>query len=389
MDMFNPLTWVKVAADGVGHAVKTVGQVQSTIIGAIAGEEAKHHVEKVYNEIGNNIRRNPITDGIDHINEQIGLRDKQHPLTKEIIYHIDTSHDDMHSSIDSTQFKERCNLNENCYNAFLATIPYTFFDNQLNMEQFNKDKFKDVIKSKTNYIDNQYIDQFIHEYSLIKMTQNYIIAKHNFKNELLICFRGTIPSNTQDLKDDICVGNLTGGYHYTMLNNCVYYLLEDDEYMLKQIQSVDFVKTSSHSLGAGISIYLLIVCKYFQSKSNKLKNDLDIQINAFGCPIVLPRVFRNKYSKYIVSIIDENDPVTKYYKNNFVCHPTQLLHICALSLGYLHISQFNVDIKRFEPNLINQINKMINDGFAIDNHYMESYYKTLVHHFKNNTFISL
>ena len=387
--MFNPLTWVKVAADGVGHAVKTVGQVQSTMIGVIAGKEAKHHVEKVYNEIGNNIRRNPITDGIDHINEQIGLRDKQHPLTKEIIYHIDTSHDDMHSSIDSFQFKNDCNLNKSCYNAFLATIPYTFFDNQININDI--DKFKDIIKSKTNYIDDQYIEQFINDYTIIKMTQNYIISKHNSKNELLISFRGTIPSNTQDLKDDICVGNLTGGYHYTMLNNCVLYLLEDDEYMLKQIQSVDSIKTSSHSLGAGISIYLLIVCKYFQTNGGgcKLKHDLDIQINVFGCPIVLPRVFRNKYSKYIVSIIDENDPVTKYYKNNFVCHPTQLLHICALSLHYLHISQFNVDIKRFEPNLLYQINKMINDGFAIDNHYMESYYNTLVHHLKNNTFISL
>jgi len=388
MDMFNPLTWVKVAADGVGHAVKTVGQVQSTIVGAIAGEEAKHHIEKVYNEIGNNIKRNPITDGIDHINEQIGLRDKQHPLTKEIIYHIDTSHDDINSSIDASQFKDKCNLKELCYNAFIATIPYTFFDNRINIEQFNIDEFKTIIKSKTNYIDELYMNQFINDYIILKMTQNYIIAKHNFKNELLISFRGTIPSNTQDLKDDICVGNLTSGYHYTMLNNCVYYLLEDDEYMLKQIQRVDTVKTSSHSLGAGISIYLLIVCKYFQS-SDKLKNELDLQINTFGCPIVLPRVFRNKYSKYILSIIDENDPVTKYYKNNFVCHPTELLHICALSLEYLHISQFNIDIKRFEPNLLHQINKMINDGFAIDNHYMESYYKTLIHHLEKNTSFTL
>ncbi len=383
MDMFNPLTWVKVAADGVGHVVKTVGQVQSTMIGAIAGEEAKHHVEKVYNEIGNNIRRNPITDGIDHINEQIGLRDKQHPLTKEMIYHIDTSHDDMHSSINASQFKDKCDLNESIYNAFIATIPYTFFDNQINVNDV--DRFKDIIKNKTNYIDDQYIDRFIREYTIIKINKNYIIAKHNSKNELLISYRGTIPSNTQDLKDDIFVGNLTGGYHYTMLNNCINYLLEDDEYMLKQIQTVDTIKTSSHSLGAGISIYLLIVCKYFQSNGGKLKHELDIQINTFGCPIVLPRVFRNKYSKYILSIIDENDPVTKYYKNNFVCHPTELLHICALSLRYLQISQFNIDIKRFEPNLIHQINKMINDGFAIDNHYMESYYNTLVHHLKNNT----
>ncbi len=382
--MFNPLTWVKVAADGIGHTIKTVGQVQSTIIGAIAGEEAKHHVEKVYNEIGNNIRRNPITDGIDHINEQIGLRDKQHPLTKEIIYHIDTSHDDMYSSIDALQFKDKCDLKELCYNAFIATIPYTFFDIPFDTSLNDVNQFKDTIKRKTNYIEESYINKFINEYTILKVTQNYIIAKHNFKNELLISFRGTIPSNTQDLKDDICVGNLTGGYHYTMLNNCITYLLEDDEYMLKQIQLVDNVKTSSHSLGAGISIYLLIVCKYFQT-NNKLKNELNIEINTFGCPIVLPRVFRNKYSKYIVSIIDENDPITKYYKNNFVCHPTELLHICALSTNYLCISQFNIDIKRFEPNLLHQINKMVNDGLAIDNHYMESYYKTLAYHLEKNT----
>ena len=70
-DLVNPVTWVKVGADTAGYTVKQTGKVFGEIAHTIGGEEAKQNVINTFNTVGEAVRTNPLTDGINKLNEAI------------------------------------------------------------------------------------------------------------------------------------------------------------------------------------------------------------------------------------------------------------------------------------------------------------------------------
>lgn len=366
-DLVNPVTWVKVGADAVGYTVKQTGKIVGEVAHTIGGEEAKQHIVNGFNTVGEAVRTNPVTDGINKLNEAIGLRTKFHPMAENLIKFIDAAHDIPHSSITHDAFKEKCaNINELLFYCAIASIPYVNYTLS-NGEPLTLQKIKDV----NPYIREEDISRFFSGYTILKSTKEYIVCTLNSnQKDVLLLFRGTV--DEKDVIHDLCIGDLVGGYHEQMIVNAVQYATEDNEYLLNVLTDANKITLCGHSLGAGISVYMLLLL-YQRGITQKI----DVQCICFSCPAVLPRALRKKMSTYILSIIDDNDCVPKYYKNMDVCHPCEMMHLSKHNPGHAEYGQFNVDFMRFIPNIGIQIYKMVNDAQNVDCHYLSNLYTLL------------
>jgi len=355
-DLINPATWVKVAADATGLALKSTGQLAGNVVGMIGGETVKQNVINGFNQAGEAVRNNDVTRGVDQLNEMIGLRQRKHPVATELIRWIDGGQDIAHPSITREQFVERIGgMDTLMYYCLIASLSYS------------TDVSREGIQKDYPYIEEDHLRRFEDQYDVLKRTDKYLLlTRRDNPSELCISFKGT--TDGQDLLHDLSVGNLVGGYHEKMLELCVEYVYEDDGYMWKQIEQASKVLTSSHSLGAGISVYLVLLLD-MKGMGHKVHSYL------YSCPVVLPRCIQKRTSVYFTSVINNSDPIPKYYKNTQVCHPCEMVHINRNDeIAY---GRFEIDFSRFIPNVGIQVDKIRKDVEGVEYHKLESLYTLL------------
>jgi hypothetical protein len=82
-----------------------------------------------------------------------------------------------------------------------------------------------------------------------------------------------------------------------------------------------------------------------------------------------------------VNVIDANDPVPKYYKNENVAHANTLVHIDRNDPCYRHIGMFEINWDRFNP--LNQAEKFRYDYDNLEAHYMKNYISVCHEQFLN------
>jgi len=358
-----------VTNDVVAKSTRAVVSVTGEIAG-VFDEKAKHDIQRAGLQAEQAIRRNPLIDAINEIDNHERKR------TKDLIRYIDTT-------LDIDQPKEtpanHTNLWQWSVRAYASYLFHTLHDLR-KIDEVRSSGFKvdDVLKHCEHFIKDgevdldlitPYLTELLSEWKIEYVDKDCYVASKD--SECIIGFCGTLFSDLDHLLADATVGNLVAGYHYKMADiACMYYdLLEN------LITSFSTISITGHSLGAGIGIYMNLLFYWLHPHKS-------VTTYGFGVPCVLPRVFKNRLSHRLVHIIDNNDPVPKYYKNENVAHANKLIHIDYNDVKHRYVGQFSINWNRFNP--LCQLDKFQWDKNKIESHYMKSYMSILKYQHEND-----
>lgn len=331
-------------------------------VAGIFDERAKQDVQKAALQAEQNIRRNPVIDAINEINNT------ERQTTKTLIRYIDTTMDidDPETTPNFTESVSRTNLHQWAVRAF---IPY-FFHELHTSNSFTEDKqaIIELCKEYTEKLEvpfehiSEHVNDFINNWSIQFSDKDCYLASQN--STCILGFCGTKFNDFDHLLADATVGNLVAGYHYKMADiACMYW-----DKLSDKILSYDKIYITGHSLGAGVATYMNILVY-------TLAPEKIVASYGFGVPCILPRVLKNRLSRRILNVIDIKDPVPKYYKNENIAHANHLVHIDSNDYKWRWISQFNINWNRFNP--LNQLKKFEFDKENIESHYMKNYISIL------------
>ena len=348
-----------VATDVTAKAAR-VAVAGAAEVAGVFDEQAKHDIHRAGLQAEQAIRRNPVIDAINEIDNH------ERGTTKELIRYIDTTMDTEHECKLSGDTSPE-SLHKWSVRAYLCYLFHEMHSKGINPMNCAKEQTVDMCKeysTETGVDFNQIADElneFLDWDMLFSDKDCYLVAR---KDVCILGFCGTKFSDFNHLLADITVGNLVAGYHYKMADiACMYWDMLKD-----MITKYDTVRITGHSLGAGIAMYMNILL------SIKSPNTTVVSYG-FGAPCVLPRVLKNRMSHRIVNTIDNCDPVSKYYKNDAVAHANKLVHIDRNNVRYRRDQGFQINWNRFSP--LNQIAKLKWDCDQIEAHYMKSYINVL------------
>jgi len=349
-----------ITAKGARYAMHGVAEVAG-----IFDENKKKEIHHAALDAEKQIRRNPLIDAINEINNN------ERELTKRLIRYIDMKHDNENPIETWDEFTQRVS-NTNLWKwATLSWLPYEI--HKTIRERKEEDiidiiDITDIIKNesdKNQDIDQESLLEILSTFEFKSITKNYYVAVRD--KICLIGFCGTVTSDFEHLCSDVNVGNLVAGYHYKMADlACEYY----DIVLKDHIKNSSEIQITGHSLGGGIAIYLNLLL-YMLQESGEISGDIIINNYCFGVPCVLPRVFKNRISHRMINVIDHNDPIPKYYKNENIAHANHLVYVDGNDPTYRHHSMFYINPSRFNP--LNQFEKFKYDADMIDFHYMKNY----------------
>jgi hypothetical protein len=347
-------------------------------VAGVFDENAKKNVHYAALEAEKQIRRNPIIDAINEIDNN------ERELTKRLIRYIDTIHDLEHPEESTSEFTQRVHSQDLWKYASLTWLPYCFHTLMTTWREYmvndlisgNPDSVIKMCQEQDLELDHNSLRDTFASFKFKHVTKNYYVARSNVSTRgdtCLIGFCGTVTSDLNHLIADASIGNLVAGYHYKMADlACELY----DTVLKNELQDCSNVVIVGHSLGGGIAMYLNLLMYMFQ-ESGEFNSEVKVNSWSFGVPCVLPRVFKNRLSRRMINIIDHHDPVPKYYKNDAVAHANNLVHIDGNDPIYRHHGMFAINFARFNP--LNQIEKFNYDADNLDFHYMKNYLKVCKH----------
>lgn len=331
-------------------------------VAGIFDEKAKRDVQKAALQAEQNIRRNPVIDAINEINNN------ERSTTKELVRYIDTTMD-IDESETFPKFVESVTRTDLHLWAVRAYIPYFFHElHTTNSFVENKATIIERCKESTEKLEipfeyvSEAVTDLIYNWSLIFSDKDCYLVHQD--TTCIVGFCGTKFNDFDHLLADATIGNLVAGYHYKMADIASMYWDQLSEKILK----FDKIYLVGHSLGAGVATYMNILL--YAKAPEKI-----VVSYGFGVPCILPRVFKNRLSRRIINVIDIKDPVPKYYKNENVAHANNLVQIDSNDYKWRWISQFNINWNRFNP--LNQFAKFEFDKKNLDSHYMKNYISIL------------
>lgn len=261
-------------------------------------------------------------------------------------------------------------------------------------KKYLKDNIKEILSyfDSEKYNDDNYdfnLDEYYKNYShdtLIEMAYlsfiiyetegeyndasvDYLIKYDNNKN-LIIVFKGT--SSIKNIIDDLKQGT-TENYHKKMFILAIKYLFRNCNDMLNKIIKTNKenkkIYITGHSLGGGITTYLMIIIRYV-FKNNKDINNNNCYAYVFGCPPVIPKKISKYISQYIYSVINDTDIITRLSLGLKIVKTHYNIHIDNSNLNFIEFrrsdNSFNVTSLQFYK-------------IEINDHSMISYLKTLIH----------
>ncbi len=371
-DVFKAVATVAtdVTAKATSLAIHGVAEVAG-----VFDENAKKNVHYAALEAEKQIRRNPVIDAINEIDNS------ERELTKRLIRYIDMKHDLEHPEESTDEFTHRVDSQNLWKYASLTWLPYEFHklissgrqDIVNDILSGNPDSVIEMCQKEDLELDHTSLRDVFESFKFKHVTKNYYICRSN--ETCLVGFCGTVTSDLNHLIADASIGNLVAGYHYKMVDlACELY----DTVLKNELQDCTELVIVGHSLGGGIAMYLNLLMymlqdEQFSCSSGHENVPQQVKSWSFGVPCVLPRVFKNRLSHRMINIIDHHDPVPKYYKNEAVAHANNLVHIDGNDPRYRHHGMFVINLARFNP--LNQIEKFNYDAENLDFHYMKNYLK--------------
>lgn len=132
----------------------------------------------------------------------------------------------------------------------------------------------------------------------------YLINVVDKDKELIISIRGT--QTGKDLKTDLNVG-LDKPYHIGIMNAAIDILITQDllnKWILPFQQKGYRCVIVGHSLGAGISAYILLCVRLFYPQIT------NIHVYLFGCPSIIPVIYNYIVEPYMTSVVNNDDLIS-------------------------------------------------------------------------------
>ena len=267
------------------------------------------------------------------------------------------------------------NITFNDYKKYLKKnikeILLYFKNNKYNDDnhEFNLDEYYKNYNSNT-LIEMAYLSCMIYEtegeYNDTSM--DYLIKYDTDKN-LIIVFKGT--SSIKNVIDDLKQGT-TENYHKKIFMLAITYLFRNCNEMLNKIIKTNKenkkIYITGHSLGSGLTIYLMIIIRYV-FKNNKEINNNNSYAYIFGCPPVIPKKINKYISQYIYSVINDTDIITRLSLGINTVKNYYNIHIDHNNSNFI---KFQKSDNSFNITSFNFYKIQIND------HSMISYLKALI-----------